>query len=876
MSRMALRQPARWLLVLLLAASAAAQVPQFQEPGGPRLPQDEGAPGLGQMLRRLQHTGRLLHIVAHPDDEDGAMLTLMSRGRGAQVMLLTLTRGEGGQNRTGSGLSDELGVLRTLELLASDRYYGVEQRFTRAADFGYSKSAEETLRKWPREVVLADVVRVIREFRPDVIVTRFTGTPRDGHGHHQTSTILAREAFRAAADPTQFPEQLKEGLQPGQAKKFYTGRFRGMEGWTIRLETSVSDPLLGATYAEFAMQGLKHQLSQGAFDWRLSPPPNYTHYALEESVLPGRPPGTKEQDFFEGIDTSLGAGSDDPDVKAAVAAARRATAPGAAQVTVAEALLDGLAATEHALQRGPSGSTSSPDPLDLLKDLESTRDQFREAARLATGVSLSFRIGNAGSSPILLPGYKVTADETVSLPAGVTVSRTSVQVPKDWNAEMPQNPSPATGKVQRAHFSGKLTPPPDAAPNRPYWHRTAVSREFVHAVDDASCLTLPFCPPSLRASAVYTVGNNSGVLTAAAEAHADPPARWTMVAPPVEIAFVPPGRVFPASSNGPMTVSVRVTTLKPADYLPGERKLQERAIVVRLAVPDGWRSQPRQHRLVLRPEGDAKIVTFNVFVPKSDSSYQQLRALAEYDGRTYSDSFTIVQRDDLGAYPYVHPATQRVSVVDVKTPPGLKVGYVMGAGDDIPDVLRQASLDVALIPPADLATADLARFGTIVLGIRAHETVAQVRDHNQRLLDYVANGGTLVVQYHPDRGPFPYAPAPLEIGRERVSVEEAPVEILAPDDPLFSFPNRITARDFDGWVQERGLYFASSWDPRFQPLLASSDPGEAPLKGGLLRMRHGKGTYIFTGYSFFRQLPAGVPGAIRLFVNLVSAGHERP
>jgi len=236
-----------------------------------------------------------------------------------------------------------------------------------------------------------------------------------------------------------------------------------------------------------------------------------------------------------------------------------------------------------------------------------------------------------------------------------------------------------------------------------------------------------------------------------------------------------------------------------------------------------------------------------------------------------------VTRDDLGAFPYFAPARERISVVDVKVPPGLKVGYIMGAGDDIPTVLRQVGMTVNEISPTELASGDLSRYGTIVLGIRAYDTQEFVRKNNQRLLDYANNGGTLVVQYNADVNQFNsghYTPFPLDMSRDRVSQEEQPVEILAPNDPLLKFPNAITSHDFDGWVQERGLYFADKWDDHFQPLLACNDPGEPSRKGGMLRAKYGKGTYIYTGYAFFRQLPAGVPGAVRLFVNLVSAGHE--
>ena len=294
------------LLLTLFCAGAFAQLPSPWVDTKP-LPIDTGSTGLKEMLRRLHTTARLMHTVAHPDDEDGGMLTLESRGHGVSVLQLTLNRGEGGQNKVGSNLLDELGIIRTLELLAADRYYGVEQRFTRVADFGFSKTPEETFQKWGgHDIALGDMVRVIRTFRPDVICTRFQGNSRDGHGHHQASGILTREAFRAAADPTRFPEQIREGLQPWQAKKLYMDNVRANEDWTVQLETSQFDPLLGETYVQFAWKGLKHQLSQGAGSWTLSEGRRTSYYKLIDSAMPKQPAAdAHESDFFDGIDTSL-------------------------------------------------------------------------------------------------------------------------------------------------------------------------------------------------------------------------------------------------------------------------------------------------------------------------------------------------------------------------------------------------------------------------------------------------------------------------------------------------------------------------------------------------------------------------------------------
>src|SRR6202035_2211727 len=292
--------------------------------------------------------------------------------------------------------------------------------------------------------------------------------------------------------------------------------------------------------------------------------------------------------------------------------------------------------------------------------------------------------------------------------------------------------------------------------------------------------------------------------------------------------------------------------------------------------PKGWRSEPEQFAVELKRRGEKKDFQFKVFPAGLQEGRAKVRAMLDADGKKFSEGYTLVTREDLGSFYYYQPALQRVSIVDVQVPHDLKIGYIMGAGDDIPTVLAQVGMDVTLLSPEKLASEELNRYGTIVLGIRAYDTQKDVIANNKKLLDYVAAGGTLVVQYNASVGDFnkgSFTPFSADLSRARVSVEEAPVEILAPEDSVFHYPNQITPRDFDGWVQERGLYFMDQWDGNSKPLLSSHDPGEPPLKGGLLRAQYGKGTYIFTGYAFFRQLPAGVPGAIRLYVNLLGAGH---
>ncbi len=346
------------------------------------------------------------------------------------------------------------------------------------------------------------------------------------------------------------------------------------------------------------------------------------------------------------------------------------------------------------------------------------------------------------------------------------------------------------------------------------------------------------------------------------------------VVPAFSVMLEPATQAISTHNGSTSTVAVGVTSSVTPGAL-GVKRLGE----LRLELPEGWRSEPAHFAVEFTRRGEKQDFQFKVFPAGLQEGRATVRAVLEWGGEKYSEGYTLVTRDDLGSFYYYQPARQRVSIVDMQVPHDLKVGYIMGAGDNIPTVLKQVGLDVTLIPAEKLAAEDLSRYGTIALGIRAYDTQKDVVANNKKLLDFVSAGGTLVVQYNTGVGDFNsghFTPYPAQLSRSRVSVEEAPVDILAPEDSVFHYPNTITVRDFDGWVQERGLYFMDQWDEHFKPLLACHDPGEQPQKGGLLRAQYGKGTYIYAGYAFFRQLPAGVPGAVRLYVNLLSTRGDRP
>ncbi len=875
-----------WAILLTVAVSLACAAQNDDGFGAPpgKLPQDTGTAALKQILRKLQTTARLMETTAHPDDEDGAMLTLEGRGKGVTVLSLTLTRGEGGQNRTGSNLFDVLGILRTLEVMASDRYYDAEQRFTHVADFGFSKTAEETLQKWNAgEPALADIVRVIRIFRPDVIVSRFQGNANDGHGNHQASGILTRQAFRAAADPKRFPEQIKEGLQPWQAKKLYVDGFRLGSDYTLSVETSTVDPVLGMSYVQLAVEGLRRQQSQGV---GFRPPgagPRISYYKLVDSVLPMPPPGTHEKDFFDGIDTSLSglaARVGDPDVRklletvqAKIKAAVQASDsddPSQASRPLLEAL--GLArAALQAVQRSHSAAALQ----DVTAIIREKQNQLQQAASLALGLELHATVAHHATQPgtedtfVAMPGETLTFTANLTNGGGFPVQLQSLDwyTPGGWKTR-PRWEVVKPGGTVSADF--RFTVPNDAPYTRPYEHRNDPERDAVYVLDEPQYDTLPFPPPPFSVSAVFALPSECSGPACPAPGRLETPVelsgRPVAIGPALSVLVEPATQVIaiPARKSAEVNVRVHSNLDVPADA------------TLRLEVPAGWRADPGAAS-VRFDGGKDRTVKFNLSPGALKEGAYQLKAALDYRGQRYAEGYTVVTRPDLGGFFYYQPATQHVSAVNLKTPAGLKVGYIMGAGDDIPTVLQQAGLDVHLITPDEFESGELNQYGTIVLGIRAYDVRDDVRANNKRLLDYVAAGGTLLVQYNANTTEFNsghYTPYTAELSHDRVTVEEEPVDILMPGDTLFHFPNEITARDFDGWVQERGLYFMDNWDSHFEPLLACHDPGESPLKGGLLRARFGKGTYLYTGYAFFRQLPAGVPGAVRLFVNLVSAGHE--
>jgi LmbE family N-acetylglucosaminyl deacetylase len=863
------------------------------------LPEDTGAVHLYQLLTKLRTTARIMHALAHPDDEDGGMMTLEARGNGATVLLFTVNRGEGGQNKFGAESSDDLGILRTLELLQADKYYGVEQRFASVVDFGFSKTAEETFSKWQgHDIALGDMVRAIRAFRPDVLIARFQGSKIDGHGNHEASGLLTREAFRAASDPKKFPEQIKEGLLPWQAKKLY---MRPGDDSTVRLDTGAYSPLLGMSYVQFALEGLAHQTSQGTGGIRVPPGHRTSAYKLVDSVLGTPTAGQHENDFLDGIDTSLPAlaariGNEEAKVsflRPALVSIAKHVDEAAKLFSIqdptacAAPLLAGLAETSKLIQQVEGSQLSAAVKADLLPSLRTKREQFELAANEALGVYFDASADVPGPPPgpsyfprmeqtftLATPGQEFTLTAHLYNRGKVPITPQAVRLdlPEGWNSSIVKEEKPTLNAGDSATVQFKVTVPENAKYTRPYWSRHDPQAENVYTINDPKLRTLPLPPYPVHAVASFSTPNGTG------EAHAlgkvkfvDPVSgqseRPLAVGPALSVLLETPVVVISTTGMGKSQIDVSVRSNLQT---PVHSKL-------RLEAPQGWKVEPESLAVDLDHDGDINSYSFQVTPQNLHEGTYEVTAKAEYKGKEYAEGFKIISRPDLDSFYAYHSATQNVQAVDVKLPQGTRIGYLMGAGDEIPSVLKSVGLNVSLITPQELASGDLSHYDTIIVGIRAYDVRTDLREQNRRLLDFANRGGTLIVLYNQTVGAFNaghYTPYSATLSNARVSVEEMPVEILTPEDPIFSYPNKITNKDFDNWVQERGLYFMSQWDDHFKPLLSSHDPGEPPQKGGLLVAQCGKGIYIYSGYAFFRQLPAGVPGAIRLFVNLVSAGHS--
>lgn len=801
-----------------------------------------------QELRSFGQTGTVLHVGAHPDDENTHLITYFARGRGYRMGYLSVTRGDGGQNELGSDFDEKLGVARTQELLAARELDQGRQFFTRAIDFGFSKSPEETLAFWDRQQVLGDVVRIIRQFRPDVIVTRFPIPPGSGgHGHHTASAMLALEAFNLAGNAAAYPEQIKEGLTPWQAKRIvWNGnpfsRGGGLENNpSVKVDIGGDDPVTGESFASIASRSRGMHKTQG---FGRNNRPVDGGPKVETFLLLGGTPA--KNDLMDGVDTTW------------------ARIPGGAEIG---GLID--AAITQFKSAEPSASVAAllrirtklaALPSDPLVD--DKRAQLDRILQHCLGLTVATRTEQS----------EVVAGERLKM--RFTIQQNS-PVEVRWLETRHLHPRGVAkgGQTVRAGepLKGELSfPVPTETPlTQPYWLREDGDAGLYH-VAEPQWIGRPENPPAFPLEFIFEVGGQRLTLTDEPTYVADDvqgePSRKVAVIPPVSLRLGSEVSLFAPGTT--RTVSVEVSAARPRTT--GH---------VRLATPPDWQVRPATQSFQLAEAGAKTRVDFTVTSPARAAS-GWVTASASVEGVNYSNQRIELRYAHLPRQLLQPEAKARLVSFALETR-GQTVGYLPGAGDSVAEMLQQMGYQVKLLEGADLTAEKLRAFDAVVIGVRAFNERQDLAANLPGLFSYVENGGTVVAQYNRPTGLSTerLGPYPLSIAGDapalRITDEKAPVVFLDPQHAALSKPNRLGPQDFEGWVQERGAYFPSKWDEtRYAALLAINDPGTPPLKSGILVARHGRGYFVYTGLAFFRQLPAGVPGAYRLFANLVSLGKE--
>jgi len=787
-------------------------------------------------LHKLNVLGSILYIGAHPDDENIALLTYFSKGRKYRSAYLSITRGEGGQNLIGSEQGAEIGIIRTQELLAARRIDGAEQFFTRAVDFGYSKTADESFRFWGRENTLADIVWVIRRFQPDIIITRFAADSMGGHGHHTAATILTQEAFAAAGDPHRFPEQLAF-TTPWKVKRLIWNSFRrspNEPAAPLRLDTGIYNPLLGKSYAEMAgpIRSLHKSQGFGSTGRRGAQTEQF-------EVIAGDPAAV---DLFEGIDTSwkrLPGGEPMAELLTRIIAAFDPLTP--------EKSIPGLLDAYNRLDKLPPSTWA-----------DRKREEFLAVIRSCAGLWLEALADDFAAAPGDFLRIKTAIINRSALP--ITLRR--LRFPR-------LAPDAVADRILRPNepqsLDTQLAIPLDFSFSQPYWLENPPTPGMV-IVSDQRAIGLAEQPPALTVLAELEIaGRLLEYRIPVGYRWTDPVAgeqyRTVEIRPRLTATFATKVQIFTRSQ--PSVVPIRIKSHSP-----------QASGTLRLAAPASWSVHPATIPLNLKGKFEELSAVFRVTPPKA-AKETVLRAEIDIGGQIVDRSLVEI------TYPHIHrqvyfPTSEIKAVVLDVTNAANKIGYIMGAGDEVAEATRHLGCEVTILDDEMLDTLDLSTFDAIITGVRAFNTRERLILSRERLLRYVEGGGTLVIQYNVTTGqPLPLiAPYPLTPGRDRVCEETAAVTILDPGHPLLRFPNRITLDDFNGWIQERGLNFPSQWDDHYQALLATRDSGEPDRRGGLLYARYGKGVYIHSSLSWFRQLPAGIPGAFRIWANLISAGKE--
>jgi LmbE family N-acetylglucosaminyl deacetylase len=785
-------------------------------------------------IKKLATVGNVLYIGAHPDDENTALLAYLANERMLRSAYLSLTRGDGGQNLLGSEQGELFGVIRTQELLAARRIDGAEQFFTRAIDFGYSKSADETLAIWGKEDVLSDMVWVIRQFRPDVIISRFPANGDGGHGHHTASAILAVEAFKAGADPNRFPEQLSL-VKPWQAKRIFWNAWRPDNQQTAGLlgvDVGLYNPLLGRSYTEIAGESRSMHKSQGfgSAERRGSRMEFFQLLAGEPAV----------NDIMEGVCTTW-----ERVDGAAALTAQFQNIYDHFQTTDPAASLPALLEALKAMDRLPANPWLPYKRQQLQNVIQQCAGLWLEAVNSDYSACPGTRL-QITANAVNRSDYPLTLDK---LHWSFTQHDTLINKPLLNN--------------QPVEVKFTLDLPKQVPTTQPYWLREKASKGL-YRVSDQKLIGLAGEPPPVSVDFIIAIPDGNLSLSVPVQY------RWTdpvegdlyrplVICPPVSINLSEPLYLFPA--NNPRTL--QLTVKNNLATCSGELSLD---------VSQGWSVKPSRFSFSFSKKEEETVFAFQITPPQQEAG-GLLQVQAQVGDQIVRTGTRTVQYSHFPPQTLFPPAETKLIRLALQ-PPTERIGYIMGAGDEIPVFLRQLGYTVELLDDESLSQDDLSQFQVLITGVRAYNTRTRLGTTQARLMQFVSDGGTLIVQYN-NNGRLVVdniGPYPLRLSRDRVTVEEAPVTLLLPDHPLLNKPFKIVPADFQGWIQERGLYFSDQWDGQYQAILSCQDPGEQPKNGGMLYARYGKGVFIYSAYAWFRQLPAGVPGAYHLFVNMIEAG----
>jgi len=845
---------------------------------------DNGATGLGQVLKRLQTTASAMHTGAHPDDEDSGLIAYLARKEMARTSYLSLNRGEGGQNVIGTELFEPLGVIRSEELLQARRLDGGQQFFTGVMDYGFSKTRAEAARIWGEQKTLGDMVRAIRMFRPLVIIARFTGTPADGHGQHQLAGYLTPIAFKAAADPKQFPEHLAEGLSVWQAKKLYVSQSFSQNAQnvpTLTMNTGEYDPLLGRSYFEIAMEGRSQHKTQemGVLELRGK---MSSGVRILETLVDKK---DNESSVFDGIDTSIKGiakltNNSEDNFKNKLADLQETAEKALKEYEIyAPQKLIPILAKGYKQAYDAEWSTRNPESKKFLK---AKQEEFATALQLASGVV----VDALSDSETIVAGDQTNVAVRVFAPdnTSVKVKNVELAVPKGWTAgSSPEPIQQETGFRPRREnaFNASfftVTAAANVRSTEPYWLESPRSKNFTFdwTAEDAE-KNMPFQSGLIKANVKLDVeGVEIPVEKTVQYRYADDIRgeirRDLQVVPLVSVALDSNLLISPASAKAnKQKIVVSVTNNAPRETIG----------TLKLNTPTGWTVLPASADFVLKARGEKTAVSFDVTIPaNAKPNDYKIAANAIVAGKTYDLSMQEIAYPHIQTHRKYSKSEVTAKVLDLKVSP-VRIGYIMGSGDKVPEAIQRLGLSVTMLEEKDLSTGDLSKFDTIVVGIRASQVRPDFVANNGRLLDFVKNGGTLIVQYQQQeyvQKNLPPFSAKMEtvingtqrISNVRVTDENAKVTVLVPKHPIFNFPNKIGDGDWENWIQERNLYSFSTFDEKYTPLLEAHDEGEPEGKGGMVYTEIGKGKYVYTSYSWFRQLPVGNAGAYRIFANMLS------